>query len=164
METLRFFGIIQIYSALHTRVFYGYCVLLWICTSHVLASAEVVTAFASSTTLYYTEDLSLTCECKGIPRPSVVWEFNEGLDVFTSDDPVDGGTSGDCNNLLHASRLLHWSEANDEAKKISDGESVTCRCGGHQDSKATTLDVQCKIICLYFSTQSGKLLCAMLCS
>ena len=108
----------------------------------------MVNNFASSTTLYYKEDLSLTCECKGIPQPSVAWEFNEGLNVFTSDDPVDGGTSGDCNKLNHITKLLHWSDANDEAKKNANGELVTCRCGGDDDSEATTLDVQCKIICL----------------
>ena len=102
--------------------------------------------FVPTTTVYYTDDLYLICECKGIPHPTATWEFNEDLnDVFTADDAFDAGVSGVCNNLLHSKTMLHWSDSDYAARKDADKQSVTCRCGENADV-TTSLEVQCKSV------------------
>ena len=112
-----------------------------------LVAAGLVSSQIPSVTVYYTEALNLSCECRGIPKPDVQWLYNTTLGVFNVNDIHDIANSGKCNNTVHSGSELTWAEGGEEARKGASGEVVTCHCDNDVGSPVqtrTVINVQCE--------------------
>ena len=111
-------------------------------------AAQLVSLEVPSITVYYTNVLNLTCECRGIPKPDVQWIYNASQSVFAHTDIMDISNTGECNNTMHSASELTWAVGGSEdARKDVDGETVTCLCDngvGSPVQTATMIYVQCK--------------------
>ena len=118
---------------------------MWCCVL-CLASPELVQPVLDEHRLYYTENLNISCECKGIPAPDVDWVTSS--ETFTTQNAVGLPNTGECSGIYHSDQYIVWSNAaNEESKKDANGLELKCECSHGSENKvdrATVLDVQCK--------------------
>ena len=110
------------------------------------APPELVQPVQDEHRLYYTENLNISCECKGIPAPDVNWvTINQD---FAKQNSVGLPNSGTCLGIYHSDQYISWStDVSEESKKDANGLELKCECshsGGNLVDRATVLNVQCK--------------------
>ena len=112
------------------------------------APPEVIQPVLDEHTLYYTENLNISCECKGIPAPDVNWVTSSP--AFSKQNAIPLPNSGECLGIYHSDQYLIWStDANDDSRKDANGLELKCECSHGGESlvdRVTLLDVQCKHI------------------
>ena len=96
--------------------------------------------------LYYTENLNISCECKGIPTPHVNWATSST--TFSKQNVTGLPNSGECSGIYHSDQIILWSiDADGDSRKNANGVELKCECSHDGDDlvdRATVLDVQCK--------------------
>ena len=123
------------------------------CMTYLLfsASPEFVVPVLDEHMLYYTEDLNISCECKGIPVPDVNWVTSSP--AFSKQNAIPLPNSGECSGIYHSDQYLIWSmDANEESRKNANGLELKCECshsGENVVDRVTLLDVQCKCMDSY---------------
>ena len=113
----------------------------------ISASPQLVQPVLDQHKLYYTEDLNISCECKGIPAPDVNWVTSSR--DFAKQTAVGLPSSGECLSIYHADQYIIWStNVSDESRKDANGLELTCECSSHSGQnlvdRVTVLNVQCK--------------------
>ena len=109
------------------------------------ASPELVEPVLDEHTLYYTENLNTSCECKGIPAPDVNWATSS---TTFSKQITCLPNSGECSGVYHSDQYIVWSiDADDHSRKDANGMELKCECSHDGDDlvdRVTVLDIQCK--------------------
>ena len=112
------------------------------------ASPELVQPVLDEHRLYYTENLNISCECKGIPAPDVNWITISP--AFATQNAIDLPNSGECSGFYHSDQYIGWStDVNAESRKDTNDLELKCECshgGENLVDRVTLLDVQCKYL------------------
>ena len=111
----------------------------------LLARPELVDDPPSNYITYVTDELSVECQCRGIPRPNANWNFSTS--VFKRQNLPNPPSTSKCGNIKHSAQAVRWSANDVNQRKAADGAALNCQCSDDATDvveKEMVLTVQCK--------------------